>query len=180
MNKTQTAGQAPAQKSGSKKYLLLLLLLLAALAAVLIWRAAGPKGEEPAFAPNAVVGAPGMTDQEIQDALSAKLDDKMISFSLNTEPVFENGSAEGRLLLVSNPSNSNNLQFIIRRDDTGETVYDSQMLSPNTYIEKDVLQTEEPLPAGEYPCTATILLLKAETYEQLGKVEAALTIIVQN
>lgn len=143
-------------RPGLRGWLALAALALLVLAAVLIWRTAGYPG-----------GA-------------AEGETPLFSFSLNDRPVFENGAAEGPLLLVSNPGNPGNLQFIIRRDDTGAILYDSQMLAPDTHVEQDALQTKKPLPAGEYPCTATVLLLDAQTYERLGQLETAVTIVIQN
>ncbi len=171
----------------------LICILLAAAIAVGIFLLQKPEPEEPVedpmaiqtnipqFAPNASIGPlPGKTEEEIREMLQQQVDDKMVAFSINATPTFKNGSAEGNLMLESPGNNINNIEFVITRDDTGDILYRSGLLKPNSYIETDKLQTEEPLPAGEYTCTATITLYDPETTEAKGMAQAALVISVQN
>lgn len=160
---------------------LVLILVVLAVIALLLLRGGkeAPQGDVPAYAPNASVGSlPGKTEEEIQAELQQKVDDKMVAFTVNSTPVFEDGKSEGNLMLASPSSNINNIQFLITRDDTGEQIYDSGMLAPNSYIEKDKLDVE--LPGGEYVCTATILLLDREDFAEKGRVQAGLVINIKN
>lgn len=162
---------------------LLLLLLLAGLVIGGWWffLRPAPEAQVPRFSPNATVGAlPGRTEEQIREMLQQQVDDTSIAFTINSSPVFANGSAKGDLMLESPANNTNNIRFVIVRDDTAEQLYDSGLMRPNSYILEDALQTDTPLAAGSYPCTATITLYSAGTGEPLGLVQAALTITVEN
>ena len=96
------------------------------------------------------------------------------------DPTFASGSAEGELKLESPGNNINYIFFTIALDETGELIYESGLLKPNSYIYSDRLQTKEPLPKGTYPCTATVHLVDRETLGEIGTVQAALTLTVQS
>ena len=180
------AGGEKKQNTGTKvviALLVIIILLLLGLGSCWVFqsREAQPTQttSQPQFAGNASVGImPGKTEEQILEGLQKKLDEKMVAFSINSVPVFPDGKSEGNLMLESPQSNINYIEFEIRRDDTGELIYKSGLLQPNQYIEKDKLQVE--LPKGSYPCTADIVLYKPETMEKLSKVQAGLTITVQN
>lgn len=162
--------------------LLLFLLLVGLLTgAWLLFLHPAPTAQAPRFSPNATVGAlPGRTEEQIREMLQQQVDDTSIAFTINSSPVFANGSAKGDLMLESPANNTNNIRFVILRDDTGEQLYDSGLMRPNSYILEDTLQTDTPLAAGSYPCTATITLYSAGTGEALGLVQAALSITVEH
>lgn len=177
--------KAKTEQTNKKQRRLLLLALLLLLAAAVgvwfFWLPPAPAQQEPRFAPNATVGAlPGKTEEQIRQMLQQQVDDTSIAFTLNSSPVFANGSAKGDLMLESPANNINNIRFVIERNDTGEQLYDSGLMRPNSYILEDSLQAQAPLAAGKYPCTATITLYSAETNESLGLVQAGLTITVEH
>ena len=179
-----TSGQeqtAPAREKAGRRLvaaLLLLVALLLALVGALLWQRfyrADPKLE-----PNATVGMmPGKTAEQIEAMLNAQIDETTVAFSINSEPVFESGEAEGELMIECPEVNLNNIRVTIARDDTGEQVYDSGILQPNSYIYSDSLQTKEPLPAGSYACTATVHLLDRDTDKEKGIAQAALVITIE-
>ena len=111
--------------------------------------------------------------------LDAQIDETTVAFSSNSEPVFESGEAEGELMIECPEVNLNNIRVTIARDDTGEQVYDSGILQPNSYIYSDSLQTKKPLPAGSYACTATVHLLDRDTDKEKGIAQAALVITIE-
>lgn len=170
--------RARRKKKRSLLPLLLLLLLLLAVAAWFLLRPA-PEEESPIFAPNASVGAlPGKTEEEIRAMLDQQISDKTVAFTVNANPVFETGRGEGTLMLESPGNNINYIEFVIRWDDTGETIYRSGLLKPNQYIEKDKLLVE--LEKGSYPCTVDITLYDPETFASKGMTQAGITITVKN
>ena len=122
---------------------------------------------------------PGKTAEQIEAMLNAQIDETTVAFSINSEPVFESGEAEGELMIECPEVNLNNIRVTIARDDTGEQVYDSGILQPNSYIYSDSLQTKEPLPAGSYACTATVHLLDRDTDKEKGIAQAALVITIE-
>lgn len=133
----------------------------------------------PGFAPNASVGAlPGKTEEEIEAMLTQKINEKMVAFTVNAEPYFEDGTSMGNLMLESPANNINNIEFVIRRDDTDEVIYRSGLLQPNQYIAEDTLDVD--LDAGVYNCTVDITLYDPETNEAKGMSQAGITITIKN
>lgn len=180
-----TANGAPGgQRRGrGRRALAALALLLLLLLAALLWRLLRPEPAAggPAFAANATIGAlPDKTDEEIAAMLQQQVDEKSVAFSIKYNPTFENGSAEGELKLESPGNNINYIYFTIALNETGEQIYGSGLLAPNSYIYTDKLQTETPLPKGVYPCTATVHLVHRETQAEIGVVQADITLTIRN
>lgn len=137
--------------------------------------------ERPVFAPNAQIGIlPGKTEEQIQEMLTKQIDENTVAFSINSNAVFDNGRAKGNLMLESPSNNINYIEFVIRRDDSGETIYRSGLLKPNQYILEDTLQAKAALKKGVYACTADITLYDRQSLEAKGMVQAALKVIVKN
>lgn len=162
---------------------LIIILLLLLLAAVAIWLMNQEPAEEPdttpTFAANASVGPlPGKTEEEIKAMLDQKITDAMVAYTVNANPVFETGTAEGNLMLESPGNNINYIEFVIDLDETGETVYRSGLLQPNQYIENDKLLVD--LEPGRYPCTVTITLYDPETLQAKGLTQAGINIKIKN
>ena len=83
-----------------------------------------------------------------------KVDDATVRIQLAARPRFDDGDAEGELMIINAPENTCILRVEIRLKDTNQLVYDSGMLPPNTYIEQDKLAVR--LDKGEYPAIATV------------------------
>lgn len=176
---TYTAGRTKRKKKKALPLLILLLLLLAVAIAVVLLRSPKEVEEDPIFAPNASVGTlPGKTQEEIEAMLTQQITDKTVAFTVNAAPVFENGKAKGNLMLESPANNINYIEFVIRRDDTDETIYKSGLLKPNQYIDEDTLLVD--LDRGSYPCTVDITLYDPETFKSKGMTQAGITISVKN
>ncbi|WP_343207989.1 hypothetical protein [Anaerolentibacter hominis] len=160
--------------------LLAVLLAGAVLLIVRLWpKEQEPAGETPNYAPNATVGAlPGKSAEEIQKDLDEKVKEGMIAFTMNSKPVFPDGTSAGNLMMECPSSNIDNIEFVIHRNDTGEEIYRSGILKPNQYILEDKLSVS--LPKGEYQCTADIKLIDDETLEEKGMVQADVLIKVDN
>lgn len=176
----------PASRAKKKKHsiLPLLILLLFILIAGMVWflfmRPTEVEEETgPVFAPNASVGAlPTKTKEEIEEMLTKQITERTVAYTVNARPVFDTGTSKGNLMLESPANNINNIEFVIRRDDTGETVYRSGLLQPNQYIAEDKLLVD--LDKGSYPCTVDITLYDPETFEAKGMTQAGITITVRN
>ena len=118
--KSRNAGpEQRAPEQGRKKRRLafvLLLVLLPAAGGALHWLLLNRQPEAPAYNPNAVVGAlPGKTAEQIEAMLNAQIDETTVAFSINSEPVFETGEAEGELMIECPEVNLNNIRVTIVR-----------------------------------------------------------------
>ena len=128
---------------------------------------------------NATVGVmPGIDVDERRKQLQEVLDRSMIAFSINTSPVFLNGTAKGNLLIENPGNNAKLLKVSIKIDDTEEEVYASNYLKPGTYIESVAL--DKVLEKGTYNATAYFLAYDETDGEYIGQTGAQITITVQN
>ncbi len=180
MDELTTAPQQEKKKRPRKFVWVLGLCALAALAAALFYFITQRSPEPVQYTPNVSVGAmPGGTPvEDLQAQMDAYTAETAIAYILNTTPYFEDGSAMGNLMISSPEVSVKPIQVVISRNDTGDVVYDSGALEPNSYIMEDVLQTAKPLPKGDYPCTAVILLLDQDTGKEIGRSEADMVITI--
>lgn len=116
--------------------------------------------------------------EKIKEGLNEKVQAGMINISMNTAPKFESGSAEGNLMIVNETINNYPQIVIITRNDTGETIYESDGIAVGSKIEKAKLDVV--LPAGTYECTAMFHNVDPETGASLGCAGAEIEITVLN
>ena len=119
-----------------------------------------------------------MTPEEIEAALNNKVAEGMINISMNTAPYFEDGTAEGNLMLVNESINLYPQKVQIVRNDTGEQIYESGAIAIGSKIERARLDVD--LPAGTYECTAYFHNLNPDTGDIIGTAGAIITITVKN
>lgn len=186
MSKSGAVGKvAKSLFSGAKKWIIFggaaVIFAGAAITSyVFVFNQPATPADQLVFAPNAQIGIlPGKTDEQIEELLSKTIDENTIAFSINSNAVFENARAKGNLMLESPSNNINYIEFVIRRNDTGDVLYRSGLLKPNQYILEDSLQTKTPLTKGSHECTADITLYDKETLQAKGMVQAALTITIK-
>ena len=128
---------------------------------------------------NATIGIlPGVDIETRRAELQNILDRTMIAFSINTSPVFLNGTSAGNLLIENPGNNAKLLQISIYIDDSNEEIYASKFLKPGTYIES--VKLDKVLEKGTYDATAYFSAYDEETGEYIGRVGAQITITVQN
>ena len=128
---------------------------------------------------NATTGImPGTDIDKRKEELQEMLDRSMIAFSINTSPVFINGTSEGNLLIENPGNNAKLLKISIQINDTEEEVYTSNYLKPGTYIESAKL--DKVLEKGTYDATAYFSAYEEEPGEYIGKTGAQIAITVQN
>lgn len=158
-----------------RKSWVFLLVIIAFLGGALAWQTARPQNR---MEPNAVVGAmPGKTDEQIQEELNRKVEEKMIAFSINSHPVYPDGRTAGNILF-ENPSSNNKLtKMELYLDDTGDKIYETGLLRPGSYVPEAKL--DKNLASGDYTCTAYIYAYRLEDESYIGKVAAGITITVQ-
>ena len=123
-------------------------------------------------------GWDNLSPEEIEARLNEKVAEGMINISVNTAPIFEDGSSEGNLMLVNESINNYPQKVQIVRNDTGEQIYESGAIAVGSKIERAKLDVV--LPAGTYECTAYFHNLDPETGDIIGTAGAIITITIQH
>lgn len=118
----------------------------------------------------------GKTPAEIQAELDRVIEEGMFNISIASVVEFESGSSPGELRIENVPNNNYLMRVDITRDDTGERIYQTDVIEPNHHIQADTLDVD--LPAGAYECTATFYALDPETEEEVGQVAADMRLSV--
>ena len=163
-------------KHTKRTVLVVLLILLAAVAVWLLLWLFACNGSS-LFDPNARTGqAPYKTDAEIQAELDRVVEEGMLNISIASTIEFANGTAEGTAYIENVPGNRYNMQVNIVDDETGETLYQSGVLSPNQYIENITLTKD--LEPNTYACTANFTALDPTTFDEVGEAAAKVSIVV--
>ncbi len=156
-----------------------ILLLVAATVVICYFLFRKQQEPDPLYDNNATIGIlPGIDIDERRKELQDMLDRSVIAFSINTSPVFLNGTSEGNLLIENPGNNAKLLQVRILIDDTEEEVYASKYIKPGSYIEK--VKLDKVLEKGTYPATAYFSAYDENTTEYIGQTGAQITISVQN
>ena len=123
-------------------------------------------------------GWDNLSPEEIAERLNQKVEEGMINISMNTAPYFENGTAEGNVMIVNEDINLYPQQVEFIRNDTQEVIYQSKAIPVGSKIERAALDVE--LPAGTYECTAMFHNLDPVSGEIIGTAGAIITIIIQH
>ena len=123
-------------------------------------------------------GWDNLSPEEIEQKLNEKVAEGMINISMNTAPYFEDGKAEGNVMIVNESINNYPQQVEFIRNDTGEQIYQSKAIPVGSKIERAALDVE--LPAGTYECTAMFHNLDPETGDIIGTAGAIITITIKN
>ena len=164
------------QNKWKKRFLpIAMACLLSAAGVFLALRTPGDDSLE--LADNATMGIlPGIDIAQRQAELQQQLDESMISFSVNTSPVFETGGSEGNLMLENPANNAKLLVVEIYSNDTEELIYQSKALPAGSYIENARL--DKVLEPGSYPATAYFKAYRETDHSYIGQVGADITISV--
>lgn len=126
---------------------------------------------------NAVEGGWNEADtDEIIANLNKKVEEGMINISMNTTPIFSDGSTAGNLMIVNEGINRYPQVVEITRNDTGEIIYKSGAIPVGSKIETAKLSVD--LNAGTYECTALFYSVDPDTGNYLGCAGAAININV--
>lgn len=126
---------------------------------------------------NATIGVlPGIDIAQRQAELQQQLDEGMIAFSINTNPVFERGGSEGNLMLENPANNAKLLVVEIYLEDTQELIYKSKAIPVGTYIENARL--DKVLEPGQYAATAYFKAYREDDHSYIGQAGASIAITV--
>ena len=123
-------------------------------------------------------GWDNLSPEEIAEKLNEKVAEGMINISMNTAPYFEDGKAEGNVMIVNESINNYPQKVQIVRNDTGEQIYESGAIAVGSKIEHAALDVE--LPAGTYECTAMFHNLDPVSGEIIGTAGAIINITIKN
>ena len=123
-------------------------------------------------------GWDNLSPEEIAEKLNEKVAEGMINISMNTAPYFEDGKAEGNVMIVNESINNYPQKVQIVRNDTGEQIYESNAIPIGSKIERATLDVT--LPAGTYECTAYFHNLDPESGAIIGTAGAIITITIQH
>ena len=123
-------------------------------------------------------GWDNLSPEEIAEKLNEKVAEGMINISMNTAPYFEDGKAEGNVMIVNESINNYPQQVEFIRNDTQEVIYQSKAIPVGSKIERAKLDVV--LPAGTYECTAYFHNLNPETGEIIGTAGAIINITIKN
>ena len=171
----QAQAQVPPKRTKRTVAVVLLIVVLAIAVWLAIWLFACNGSS--LFDPNARTGqAPYKTDAEIQAELDRVVEEGMLNISIASTIEFANGTAEGTAYIENVPGNRYNMQVNIVDDETGETLYQSGVLSPNQYIENITLTKD--LEPNTYACTANFTALDPTTFDEVGEAAAKVSIVV--
>ena len=123
-------------------------------------------------------GWDNLSPEEIAEKLNEKVAEGMINISMNTAPYFEDGKAEGNVMIVNESINNYPQQVEFIRNDTQEVIYQSKAIPVGSKIERAALDVE--LPAGTYECTAMFHNLDPESGAIIGTAGAIINITIQH
>ena len=166
---------------------ILVLLAVVILVILLLLRGCGSKGAELPAQPEtgtgisydsaAVVGGWNEADMDkIVECLNEQVEAGMINISMNTTPIFQNGSSAGNLMIVNESVNNYPQVVEIHRNDTGEVIYKSGAIPVGSKLETAKLSAD--LDAGTYECTALFYNVDPDSGEYLGCAGAVITVTV--
>ena len=156
------------------------LVIVVAVIILLLLRSCGAPADDHGgieFDPSATEGGWDEADMDaIRDSLNEKVEEGMINISMNTSPVFADGTSEGSLMIVNEEVNNYPQVVEISRDDTRELIYKSGAIPVGSKIEAAKLSVD--LDPGTYKCTALFYNVDPDTGDYLGCAGAVVTVIV--
>ena len=120
----------------------------------------------------------GRDKNEIIDELNGLVEEGMMNISMNLNPVFENGTSEGNLLIYNSENNRHPQIVEIYLKDSDRLIYRSGCIQCGYGIEYARLLLG--LEKGEYQCIAYFSAIDEISGDCLGKAGAEILITVLN
>lgn len=174
------------EKIKENKSIILLAVLMLVLIIGSVVCMSGGGGEDEATANNGTFydltadanategGIKYKSQEEIEAELNAKVADGMINVSMNTNPVFENGTGN---LLITNSDVNNYPQIIEIYDEAGELIYQSGLIEVGSKVETGSLLVD--LSVGDHNCIATFNAVNPTTGELAGRANVNIVLTVK-
>lgn len=120
----------------------------------------------------------GQNKKDVVADLNKQVEDGMITMSMNTEPVFKDGSSKGNLLIENDNSNKHPQVVQIYIQDSNKLIYTSGMIPVGKSIQEDNLDVN--LDKGTYKCVAYFNAVDESTGKKLGTSGANIIVHIQN
>lgn len=115
----------------------------------------------------------------LQEQVDAAVAAGMTNVFMNTNIYLEDGISKANLLIQNAETNPAPIQVDLIRDDTGETLYESEVIPVGHKIEEGKLLQD--LDPGEYGCTAVFSILNPDdASEVINQVKLNVTVTVKN
>lgn len=128
---------------------------------------------------NAVEGGiEGKSLQEMVDEMQEKTDKGSIIVNFANDMVFPDGTSDGDIKLGNPVENIYPMQFIVSLTETGDVVYESDLIPVGSHIKTFKLAKD--LDKGVYPAILTYKAYDEEAKEFVSHVSVAVTITVQS
>ena len=119
----------------------------------------------------------GKDGEEISNILGEKIAEGMVNVSIEGNVLFEQNGKKGRLGIQNIEANRYSFTVDLILDDTGETIYQSNLIDPGYYIE--YVELNKTLSAGTYSATAVFKTYSLdETEDQIGEVNTKINLEV--
>lgn len=110
------------------------------------------------------------------DDLNKKVEEGMITMSMNTDPIFKTGKDKGNLLIENDKSNNYPIMVEIKTKSDGKTIYKSGLIPVGKFVNNAPLSVD--LDKGDYPCVAYFNNMDESTGKVLGTGGAEITVHV--
>ena len=158
--------------------MVLLVLLAGGLGGFLLWKSMS--GSDYAYDEQARNGnIEARSQDEIQKILNQQVEKGMFNVSINSNPVFENGSATGNLWIENVPNNTSDLKVnITLPQKNDENIFETKKIRPNQNIKDAKLDVK--LAKGEYPAVAHFVAYDSVSGKTIGNADVNIHISVQN
>lgn len=109
--------------------------------------------------------------------LNKRVEDGMITISMNADPAFETASSKGNLLIENSEKNKHPQVVQIYTKDDNKLIYTSDMIPIGKTLKEDTLDVK--LSKGNYKCTAYFNAVDETSGEKLGTAAADITVHIQ-
>ena len=122
--------------------------------------------------------APGAREGRLPGSTGPEGDEDTFRYQLNGTPTFQKDGTGGNLLIENTPGNLYPMEVLYLLDETGETVCQSGLLPPGSFLEEGSLS--QPLEPGEYPDRAVVVVYEEPQGEELARFEEGITLVVSH
>lgn len=180
---TRNNSNNPLQNSGSHHKPLIIggiavvVAVGIAIATVSLSGHSDKKSDNDSSAYNLVVAPEGndaSSDETVSKAAAGTYD-----VCMNSNWVFSDARSASENAYVENiTTNTNTVNFIVKRDDTGDTIYESPYIPVGSSLEKIKLN-DESLSKGTYPCTLTYHLVD-EQHIDISTLNISISVVIEN